>query len=652
MLMFIKKINFNLNERCDLFGEARVVYWIGGGGGSESKMRIEPEDTGSLDLSLGEDILRVPVLNATTEELRKALQNRLKNFEITDDEEDNKRRMKKIFDNVRFIKTRCFQAVEVGEEDDDEHIPESVIIPGLEKFVGLLDEFLWVGKNGNYDPVFDAYRQADSLAEGLGKKDADERDYSGLVKKVRAKHSSLLSFGLMKRVNARVPEEKKFLYGPALKSHIAMQVGDLYGEDVLNLDEGVIKKKASLLEMDVVSMAFIERVRHRMRRRVMQAIPSTEAAEEIANGQPDSVSDQINERLVRFFTRDAQLMGRLRPSINDVGDRLLDNGVDEGEAYGALGGRELEEQRLREEVKEAYRAAERDNLTGLYNRAKWNEEIGCREKKRRKMDYTIIAFDFSGFKRFNDHTFYMKEIEDEDGNVIRTEKVKDHFLGDDVLVNLAAGLQAVLRDEDLLARVGGEEFKVLIPMYMEEKDVLVLLQRMDDALIEVSRKMKIQYRDTDKHKFIETDPDYEDLGYVRIGFTAGVSRSHSGREIEKVEKSADGISLESKKIVLGTERVDRPYNDRIAAALGIGFEEAVDEWGWGPEQKITDFIELEVNEEVFDEGRRIIRRKMAEGEDEFYEVYKVRYSMYARKYEVSYKKIKAEVVDEEIEEGG
>jgi diguanylate cyclase (GGDEF)-like protein/PAS domain S-box-containing protein len=83
-----------------------------------------------------------------------------------------------------------------------------------------------------------------------------------------------------------------------------------------------------------------------------------------------------------------------------------------------------------------------DQLTGIYNRAYFEAEL---ERLNKSRDYpvTIISADLDGLKLIND--------------------TLGHDTGDRLLKNCAAILQECLRQEDILARVGGDEFSAILP---------------------------------------------------------------------------------------------------------------------------------------------------------------------------------------------
>jgi len=86
-----------------------------------------------------------------------------------------------------------------------------------------------------------------------------------------------------------------------------------------------------------------------------------------------------------------------------------------------------------------------DELTQIYNRAKFNEEL-LKEVINAKItgeSLSLVFFDVDHFKDFND--------------------TYGHQAGDDVLSGLASLIKCSLRDTDLFARWGGEEFIILLP---------------------------------------------------------------------------------------------------------------------------------------------------------------------------------------------
>ena len=103
---------------------------------------------------------------------------------------------------------------------------------------------------------------------------------------------------------------------------------------------------------------------------------------------------------------------------------------------------EAERERLLANVQELART---DPLTGLPNRRVWNERVNdeLRRAKRTREPVTIAMLDLDDIKTLND--------------------MRGHAAGDGLLRDIATRWQTQLRDIDSLARVGGDEFRLLLP---------------------------------------------------------------------------------------------------------------------------------------------------------------------------------------------
>ena len=88
-----------------------------------------------------------------------------------------------------------------------------------------------------------------------------------------------------------------------------------------------------------------------------------------------------------------------------------------------------------------------DKLTGLYNRAFFEEETN-RLDTDRQLPISIIIGDVNGLKLIND--------------------AFGHHDGDELLVSAASLLKQACREEDIIARWGGDEFAILLPQTSEE----------------------------------------------------------------------------------------------------------------------------------------------------------------------------------------
>ncbi len=114
-----------------------------------------------------------------------------------------------------------------------------------------------------------------------------------------------------------------------------------------------------------------------------------------------------------------------------------------------------------------------DHLTGLVNRRAFFEaaELEVQRWQRQPRPLSIVMVDADHFKNVND--------------------CHGHAAGDAVLRHLAAGLSATFRAMDVVARIGGEEFVVLLPDTALEGACAVasrLCQRIAEHAVEVDGK--------------------------------------------------------------------------------------------------------------------------------------------------------------------
>jgi diguanylate cyclase (GGDEF)-like protein len=121
-------------------------------------------------------------------------------------------------------------------------------------------------------------------------------------------------------------------------------------------------------------------------------------------------------------------------------------------AFGAL---MIERSQARDETSRLERLSCTDPLTGTYNRrflnARLEEELN--RSLRQKLEFTLLFIDLDHFKNYNDRF--------------------GHLAGDEALVKTTLIVKSNLRDMDILARFGGEEFCVLLPGTSKRRGQLV-----------------------------------------------------------------------------------------------------------------------------------------------------------------------------------
>jgi diguanylate cyclase (GGDEF)-like protein/PAS domain S-box-containing protein len=115
-------------------------------------------------------------------------------------------------------------------------------------------------------------------------------------------------------------------------------------------------------------------------------------------------------------------------------------------------------------VHEAYH----DALTQLANRSLYRERVADALRRRGAGDdVTVLFLDLDGFKEVNDSL--------------------GHLAGDQLLVRVAERLRGAVREHDLVARFGGDEFAVLVEAPVGSPDAEVVARRIVSALHEPFR---------------------------------------------------------------------------------------------------------------------------------------------------------------------
>lgn len=157
------------------------------------------------------------------------------------------------------------------------------------------------------------------------------------------------------------------------------------------------------------------------------------------------------------------------------------------------------------------RAAERDRLTGLYNRASFDRKLAMAMQRVEAEPVTVALVDLDGFKDVND--------------------TLGHLVGDRVLETIAQQLRLKVATGMFVARWGGDEFAMLFPSSMTLPEVTCFL----------------------KGVLAEFD-DLPALGstQLKIGATCGVARMTSAASSEEIMRRADLALYRGKEDGRGT----------------------------------------------------------------------------------------------------
>ena len=158
-------------------------------------------------------------------------------------------------------------------------------------------------------------------------------------------------------------------------------------------------------------------------------------------------------------------------------------------------GRNITERKM-VEIKYKYLSIH-DKLTGLYNRTYFDEEVHRLENSR-NFPVTIFVIDLDDLKLVNDNY--------------------GHPAGDKLLQNMANFLRYIFRYEDMVARVGGDEFIILLPN-TDEKIAEIIKNRMIASLENFNSKINDN----------------------RISFSLGIKTQYDKGDLSKTIKEADEL---------------------------------------------------------------------------------------------------------------
>lgn len=155
--------------------------------------------------------------------------------------------------------------------------------------------------------------------------------------------------------------------------------------------------------------------------------------------------------------------------------------------------REIEKQRLNNEVRRVGELAHSDPLTGLANRLLFEQRLreALYSASTQNLRLALLFIDLDGFKAVNDDL--------------------GHAAGDEVLKAVAARLRDAVRDGDTVARFGGDEFAVLLTDIRQDASVEALGRRL---LTAIARSIPIanQQRQVGASIGVSLYPDHGDNG--------------------------------------------------------------------------------------------------------------------------------------------
>ena len=166
--------------------------------------------------------------------------------------------------------------------------------------------------------------------------------------------------------------------------------------------------------------------------------------------------------------------------------------------------------RLENEKKELYLMARTDSLSGLANRNSLNEFVErlIPKAKRNGQEFAFLFLDIDHFKTVNDSL--------------------GHNIGDELLQNIASIIKKTLRPNDFVARIGGDEFAIIIQDYKSYLELSQIIKR-------IQKQLGHQW-------IIQTHP-------INIACSIGVAfYPKDGNDIFSLMKNADIAMYQAKKL--------------------------------------------------------------------------------------------------------
>ncbi|MGD9887142.1 MAG: diguanylate cyclase [Bacilli bacterium] len=167
-------------------------------------------------------------------------------------------------------------------------------------------------------------------------------------------------------------------------------------------------------------------------------------------------------------------------------------------------------------------AAESDYLTGIYNKRTFETLVSeYLSKEDHQKQHALFLFDVDNFKEVND--------------------CFGHILGDELLSELTKKIVEVFRKDDIIGRVGGDEFMVFMKNVQGQNDVNAKAEKISSII---------------KNSFLHPELD------IHITISIGIALyPNSGTDFKTLYQNADNALYDSKAMGKDKYHIFDPEND-------------------------------------------------------------------------------------------
>lgn len=401
-----------------------------------------------------------------------------------------------------------------------------------------------------------ALESSDKLAGRLNTgASVDSRSVVSDVAFVRNSPSYLLSRAMMQRVNGKVADpERRFLHGREL----ATQVGAEIDQFLLNPDG---QDPALHVLWDVLKTA-----------------SAAKALRDLGPENAHFLTDRDDARFCEYVIASFERNGPLRPSF------LRDFRALMAKAFERMASQAILRQSSFPDRWHAVQAMDRNVELELELAGKNHKELHSDKadlpnerafeqalkelfeeypprpgaEQQRFRPYRVVFLDLNGFKSVNDHAAPIKMQDPLTGHSHTYHK---YALGDHVIYRAGEAMKSVLRADQKLFHLHGDEFAMILPPDISEAALVRIFVEMQRALGQLSDALNMVHQ-------TERTP-------IRVGIAAGVNAYNPNRfpDTQKLVEHVAALMGQAKKQVLPTgETSYRSFEEKCSVVLGTGFE--------------------------------------------------------------------------------